>query len=351
MRGRFFRRVALLVAIFCVLTTAAFGLLGWTVAMASHRLPRVWLPALPLTLPLAFALFAVLRRLRGATRPLGDVMEAAGQLAEGRYDVRVVERGPFEARRLARAFNDMAERLEAHEQQRRHLLAEITHELKTPLAVMQGHLEGLVDGVYPRDDAHLLPVLEEVKLVSVLVDDLRTLALAETGQLPLHRETVDLGALLRETVASFQLRPDAAGVSVTAEIADDLPAFNIDPVRVRQVLTILLTNARQHTPDGGTIRVVARGQASGSVSSPGPGSNGSAPIVISVVDTGSGIAAGDLPHIFDRFYKSPDSRGSGLGLAIARNIVALHGGQISAESEAGRGATLTFTLPAAGPIS
>ena len=332
MRGRFFRRVVFLLLALFTLATGILTLVAWAAARAT----RVWgveLPfvAGPAALVLAFALLVVAHRLRGVASPVGDVMEAAGQLADGRYDVRVIERGPPETRRLARAFNDMAGRLGAHKEQRRHLLAEITHELKTPLAVMQGHLEGLVDGVYPRDDAHLLPVLEEIKLLSVLVDDLRTLALAETGQLPLHPEAVDLVALLRDTAAAFQIGAQAAGIRVVDDVPADLPTADVDPVRVRQVLSILLTNARQHTPRGGSIRVTAERQEKA--------------VSIAVIDTGSGIAADDLPRLFDRFYKSADSRGSGLGLAIARNLVRLHGGQIAATSEPGRGATFRFSLP------
>jgi signal transduction histidine kinase len=157
---------------------------------------------------------------------------------------------------------------------------------------------------------------------------------------------VDLGALIRETAASFQLQPDASGVTVAAEVDPDLPTAEIDPVRIRQVLTILLTNARQHTPDGGTIRVTSRREPAAVTSRREPTAPASSDAAsISVIDTGPGIAADDLPHVFERFYKSPDSRGSGLGLAIARNLVALHGGTIAVDSPPGQGATLRFTLP------
>jgi signal transduction histidine kinase len=242
-------------------------------------------------------------------------------------------------RRLARAFNLMAARVQAHEEQRRTLLADITHELRTPLAVIQGNLEALIDGVHPRDDAHLTPVLDEARVLSTLVEDLRTLALAETGALQLHCEPVDLDALLQDIVAAFGAQAQAASVAITLDCAPRLPVLNGDPTRIRQVVSNLLTNALRHTPPGGSIDItacVAGGEARTEVT-------------VTVRDTGQGIAQADLPRIFDRFYKSGDSRGSGLGLPIAQNLVALHGGQITAESAAGRGTTIRFTLPVRRP--
>lgn len=263
-------------------------------------------------------------------------MDAAGRLADGNYAVRVIERGPPEVRALAHVFNEMATRLQTHEEQRRNLLAEIAHELRTPLAVIQGNLEGILDGVYPRDDAHLIPILEETRIVATLIDDLRTLALAETGALKLTREPTDVGVLIQETVASFRAQADAAGVSLTAEAVPELPPADLDPSRIRQVLTNLILNALQHTPPGGTIRVTCE-------LDPATGRGGR--VTVSVTDTGRGIAPEDLPRIFERFYKSKDSRGSGLGLAIVRNLVAAHGGEVDARSEVGKGTTIRVTLP------
>ena len=340
MRGRIFRRAALLLATLSVVATATLAVVAWLAAAIARGAPgggpvRVF--AAPLVLAVFVpALIFLARHLGGMARPAGDVMEAAGRLANGDYAVRVRERGPFELRRLARAFNDMAERLEAHEQQRRHLLAEVTHEIRTPLAVIQGNLEGILDGVYPRDDAHLQLVLEESRFLSALVEDLRTLALAETGQLALHREPADISVLVGETVASFKPRAESAQVALRVEAAGELPAVDLDPVRVRQVLTVLLTNALHHTPAGGEIRVSAEPAVH----------EGRAAVTISVADSGRGIAPADLPHVFDRFYKSEDSRGSGLGLAIARNLVALHEGRIAVASTPGGGTTFHVTVPA-----
>jgi signal transduction histidine kinase len=271
--------------------------------------------------------------LRRTTAPVGDVMEAAGRVAAGDYKARVRERGPAEARDLARAFNLMTERLQANDEQRRRLLADITHELRTPLAVVQGNLEGLLDGVYPRDEAHLSLILDETRVLSRLIEDLRTLALAESGALHLQREPTDLEVLAEEAAASFQAQAKAAGVELRVENLGEVPLAEVDPVRVREVLTNLISNALRHTPAGGAVAVRLSTGADGRQ------------VTVAVRDTGAGIPPDALPHIFDRFYKSDESRGMGLGLAIAKNLVEAHGGEIQAASAPGQGTTLSFTLP------
>jgi signal transduction histidine kinase len=191
----------------------------------------------------------------------------------------------------------MLDRLQQNEVQRRQLLADVTHELRTPVAVLQGNLEAMVDGVYPADAEHLGPLVEETRLLSRLIDDLRTLSLAESGVLVLHREPTDLGVLIGEVVAAF--RAQAVGVRLTADVPDDAPLAEIDPLRVREVLFNLTANALRHTPPGGEVRIAVAADAG--------------KLRFSVVDTGSGIAAEDLPHVFERFYKTADSTGSGLG--------------------------------------
>lgn len=270
--------------------------------------------------------------LRGIAMPFGDLVEASSRVADGDYSTRVRVRGPREVRSLARAFNSMAERLQTSDQTRRAMLADVTHELRTPLTVIQGNLEGLIDGVYPRDDAHLQPILDETRVLSRLIDDLRTLALAESGALQLQKESIDLPTLINETLASFRAQANAAGVALTTDLATNLPMLRIDPARIRQVLANILANAIRHTPSGGSINVQCVMQMEQSVD-------------VIVSDTGSGIAPDELPHIFDRFYKSRDSRGTGLGLAIAKNLIAAHGGDISAQSELGKGTTIRFSLP------
>jgi two-component system, OmpR family, sensor histidine kinase BaeS len=220
-------------------------------------------------------------------------------------------------RRVSRAFGEQ-DRL------RRQLMADVAHELRTPLAILQGRIEGLLDGVYPRDEHHLAELLEETRHLSRLVEDLGTLAHAEAGGLELRRETVDLGDLIRDVVASL---PRPVAVAVPAE----LPAIEADPLRIRQVLLNLLANALRHTPEGGAISVEAEVRPKW--------------ILIRVRDSGSGIAPEDLPRVFERFQKGSDSGGSGLGLAIARKLVLAHGGDIGIESAPGRGTEVTVSLP------
>jgi len=207
---------------------------------------------------------------------------------------------------------------------RRQLLADVAHELRTPLAILQGRLEGLLDGVYPRTDEQLGQLLEETRHLGRLVEDVGTLANAEAGALELRREAVELGEVLDDAADSFAR-------SITRSIPGDLPAIELDPVRIREVLLNLLSNADRHTPPEGTITLGAAAEPR--------------QLVVQVIDTGSGIAADELPRIFERFHKGAGSRGSGLGLAIARDLVRAHGGNISAESLVGRGTTVTITLP------
>jgi two-component system OmpR family sensor kinase/two-component system sensor histidine kinase BaeS len=234
---------------------------------------------------------------------------------------------------MARAFNHMTAQLHTQDQQRRHLMADIAHELRTPLTVVQGQLEGLIDGVYPRDAARLNEVLDHTRLLARLIEDLRTLAHAESGTLGLKKEPTDLTVLIHDAVAAFASDETAKDIVIRVEDRDELPLVDVDPVRIREVLMNLLSNALRHSTSGGSIavRTEVRNDA----------------IVVSVADTGAGIPPDDLPRIFDRFYKGPRSHGSGLGLTIARNLVVSHGGDISAESRVGEGTTVTFTLPRA----
>jgi signal transduction histidine kinase len=271
------------------------------------------------------------RSLRRLAAPTGDVIEAVGRVADGDLSIRVRERGAREARALARAFNAMTSRLEAGEEQRRRLLADVSHELRTPLSVVQGNLEALVDGVHPADEAHLVAILDETKVLSRLVEDLRTLSLAESGALTLHGEAIDVGLLVREMVDSFGSQAQPAGVKIDAQVPSGLPHVDADPVRAREILTNLIANALRYTPGGGRVTVEARAT--------------DASVAIEVRDTGAGIAPDHIGRIFDRFYKSAESRGAGLGLAIAKQLVEAHGGEISATSVLGEGTEIRFTLP------
>jgi len=284
-----------------------------------------------LALAAMLAFIVLVSGVRMLALPLGDLVEAAQRVESGDLEPRVRLRGPRELRALARAFNAMLDRLQQNELQRRQLLADVTHELRTPVAVLQGNLEAMVDGVYPADPEHLGPLVEETRLLSRLIDDLRTLSLAESGVLKLHREPTDLGVLVGEVIAAFRAQAESGGVGLHADLPDDVPLAEIDPLRVREVLINLTANALRHTPRGGTVRIAVAAERGR--------------LRFSVADSGTGIAPEDLPHVFERFYKTADSTGSGLGLAIARNLVLAHGGEIEAESAAGLGTTIRFTLP------
>jgi two-component system OmpR family sensor kinase/two-component system sensor histidine kinase BaeS len=316
-----------------VLSVVGATVIFWTLATALGAPDMVGNVARGVALLIVvYGLLFTARSLRRLAAPTGDVIEAVGRVADGDLSTRVRERGPREARALARAFNAMTSRLEAVEDQRRRLLADVSHELRTPLSVVQGNLEALVDGVHPADEAHLEAILEETKVLSRLVEDLRTLSLAESGALTLHREAIDVGVLVREMVESFVSQAEPAGVSIDAEVSSGLPQVDADPVRAREILSNLIANALRYTPRGGRISVRAQPL--------------DASVAINVRDTGAGIAPDHIDRIFDRFYKSAESRGAGLGLAIAKQLVLAHGGEISATSVVGEGTDIRFTLPA-----
>lgn len=214
----------------------------------------------------------------------------------------------------------VSHRLRAEDQLRRQLMADVAHELRTPLAILQGRIEGLLDGVYQRDDARLEELLDETRHLSRLVEDLRTIANAEAGALELRKEASDIAELIRESAASLDSPIDVQ--------VGDLPLILIDPVRIREVLLNLLSNAVQHAKDV-TIRAHAEPRY----------------VIIEVIDHGAGIPPEDLPRVFDRFTKGTHSRGSGLGLAISRDLVNAHGGAIQAESRVGEGTMITVSLP------
>jgi len=320
----------------------------------------VWLGGcgLALALPLLAAGLAV-RAFRGIATPLADVMTAADAIAEGDLSVRVPAQGPGEFSRLAESFNHMAQELEHADHQRRNLTADVAHELRTPLHIIQGNLEGVLDGVYDPTVEHIGATLDETRALARLVDDLRTLSLAEAGQLPMVWERVDVAELLADVSTSFSGQAEVAGVELRVEPA--LPAtgphvqaswsteVDADPAlmeitadagRLDQVLSNLLANALRHTPSGGAITLRAEPIDGG--------------VRIIVRDTGEGIPSKDLPYIFDRFWRGDRSRshaggaGSGLGLPIARQLVQAHGGHIGVESQPGQGSTFTIELPTDG---
>ena len=380
--GFFFLFVLFVPAAACVGLLWMLGVLGKSSSSVSAAAFAV---LILFGLGLLFAAFAGLRRM---AMPLGDIIDAAGLVEAGDFSARVRPRGPRELRQLGRAFNDMSERLELTEKQRRELVADLSHELRTPVSVIQGNLEGMLDGIYEADEEHLTPVLEEVRMLSHLIDDLGTLSEAESGMLQLHREPTDFGILASETMASFRPAAGVGNIELIVEVPEDLPLIEMDPIRIREVLVNLLTNALRHTPNGGKVTI--RGLIDDGYAQ------------FTVEDTGSGIAPEDLDHIFDRFYKAaplssdlggietsasiparsapntgassppraapdtgassparaapktgassptrsaPKTGGSGLGLTIAKNLVTAHGGEIIAESTLGEETVVRFTLP------
>ena len=315
---------------------SGFGLAGLLSAIAARtgiELPRqmvalVVIGFFVLVFPLLF--FGGMRRVGF---PLGDIVGAADRVGRGDYSARLLERGPPFLQKVARAFNAMTARLETQERLRRNLMADVAHELRTPLSVIRGRLEGLLDGVYVRDDATLELLIEETKLLERLVEDLRTLAHAEGGTLRLQREPTDIGVLIHEVARSLEVGARSRQVELSASQAGDLPLLDVDPFRIREVLTNLVTNAIRHTPAGGRIAIAAKAESN--------------QLCVEVADTGSGIPPEDLTKVFDRFAKGADSHGSGLGLAIARNLIAAHGGEIAARNRPEGGAVFTVTLPVA----
>jgi len=257
------------------------------------------------------------------TRPMNNLIDAARKIESGDYSSHVPEWGSRDIRSVARAFNSMSARLKTIDEQRRSFMADVTHELRTPLSVIRGQAEAIADGVYPADSTHLAPILDATETLDRLVEDLRTLALTDAGNMALKKEPTDLGQLVHDTVDSFQSQAGSAGVSLTTEIADNLPAVDLDPARIRQVISNLLSNAIRHTPSGGAVKVALNA------------------ITLTVSDTGEGIPAELLPHVFERFVKGPNSKGSGLGLAIAHDIIEAHGGSIQVQNRQGGGTAVT----------
>jgi signal transduction histidine kinase len=278
-------------------------------------------------------------------RPVRELTLAARRLGERNLSQRVRVSGKDELAEMALTFNRMADSLQQAEDNRRALTADIAHELRTPLAVQRAHLEALQDGVYPLTPENLAPVLEQNLLLTRLVDDLRTLALADAGQLTLERTPTDLTALVERLVERFQPQAVRRNIALALQSAawDGLPqALNIDPQRVDQILSNLLSNALRYTPDGGQIAV--------GVAVDGAAGLGRPAVQITVRDSGPGIPPEALPHVFERFYRADRSRsraegGSGLGLAIARQLAEAHGGSLTAANHPQGGAVFTLILP------
>jgi signal transduction histidine kinase len=275
---------------------------------------------------------------RRVLRPIGTLTSASRRLGAGDLSERVPVVGTDELAELGRSFNRMADSLQRGEERQRRLVADVAHELRTPLANLRGYLEALKDGVIAPDTELFTSLHEEAVLQQRIVDDLQELALAEAGALAYHRTRVDLAELLETTRAAHHALAESAGVRLVVEAPQPVPA-EADPDRLRQVLGNLVTNAVRATSSGGTVTMSAI--ANGSTAT------------MRIADTGTGIPANDLPYVFDRFWRADGARGrstggSGLGLAITRQIVADHDGSITVDSAVGEGTTFTITLPLVG---
>jgi two-component system sensor histidine kinase BaeS len=270
--------------------------------------------------------------LRRRIAPIGALIEAAAQIERGDYSVRVPERGGREVRALARTFNTMSARLSAIDSQRRSFLADVAHELRTPLAIMRGRLEAMLDGIHPRDDDHLRAILGHAESLERLVGDVATVAQAETGALPLNLEQVDLAVLASAVAEDFAEASRQGGMEIRVRVGVDATPLTADAARMRQALANLVANALRYGAPGGVIDIAVDRTAEGTV--------------LTVRDDGTGISSELLPHVFERFVRGPDSRGSGLGLPIVADIAAAHGGSATAASTPGEGTTVTLVIPA-----
>lgn len=283
------------------------------------------------------AIGATLFAYRRLGRPVSDLLEGAERVGSGEYDARVQPSGPRAVRTLGHAFNTMATRLDESEQARQRFLADVTHELRTPLTVLQGEIEAQLDGIHPRDDDRLNTLLDQTRTLGRLVEDLRTLALSDSGELTLHPEAMSLPAVIDDAIAAMHPLASSRGVHLIGAVGPDGIerdiVLNGDPVRLGQVINNLLTNAIRHTPHGGMVTVHMRRAGEYAV--------------VDVTDTGPGFE-GDPERLFDRFARAADTGGSGLGLTIARQLVEAHGGTVVAAKQPGAGARFTVTLPTVG---
>jgi signal transduction histidine kinase len=291
------------------------------------------------------------------TAPIRDLTTAAEAIAEGNLECRVRARTGDEIGQLAAHFNLMAETLARSAMLRRQIAVDIAHEFRTPLSLIQGNLEAILDGFYDLSMDNITSVHEETLVLKRLVDDLHSLALAEAEQLRLDKQDVDVSELIIHTVGRFRSKSAERGVCLITELPSDLPKIRGDSQRLSQVLVNLLSNAFRFTTKGGKVVVAARPTSGNDVPEfdkeqdiAGKTEKEARFVHISVSDSGKGIPPEDLPYVFERFYRADRSRarssgGTGLGLAITRHIVEAHGGRIRADSCIGVGSTFSFILP------
>jgi signal transduction histidine kinase len=314
------------------------GLFG-RLSATTGFLQSVWWQFLLVGVVAATVSLLVARQIaRGMTQPLRDMAAAARRMETGDYSVRVHTRSRDEVGQLATAFNRMSAELMTLEQSRRDLVANVSHELKTPITAIRAHLENVLDGVERAEPATLAVMLGQVERLGRLVDQLLELSKLESGEVALQPEPVALRPIVEQLFSEIGVAIPGRELAIRDEVPDDLPPVLADPERLHQVLFNLVDNALRFTPEGGTVTVSASVQDRA--------------VHVAVADTGSGIAPEHLPRLFERFYRVDHGRareegGTGIGLAIARSVVEAHGGTIVAESVLGRGSVFRFDLPLA----
>lgn len=269
-------------------------------------------------------------------RPLRRLLVATQGIASGDLSQRVQVKGQDEISQVATTFNHMAETLQRYDTERRNMIGDIAHDLRTPLSVIQGNLEAMLDGVLPTTPEELASVHQETLRLNRLIGDLRTLSLAEAGQLHLQKQSVEPGALVQQVGDRMRLSAQEKDIALETHIGGDLPEIQADPERLMQVMTNLVDNALRYSPNG--TRVIVGAHPAGEC------------VELSVSDNGPGIPPEDVPHLFERFWRAEKSRnratgGSGLGLAIVKQLVEAHHGQVYVESQAGNGTRFTVHLP------
>lgn len=339
-RSRFiFFRFLLLFGLMALLVAGGMAAMAFVLARlldaSGSTAVLVWISgcSLSVALPL-LALRLAIGAFRRIARPLADVMAAADAVADGDLSARVPEQKQGDFRQLARSFNRMATELEIADEQRRNLTADVAHELRTPLHIIQGNLEGVLDGVYEPTHEHIEETLEETQLLGRLVEDLRTLSLAESGHLHMQKEQLDLRHVLADLETSFSGQAESAEIALVFDGVERPLLIHGDADRLTQAFSNIIVNALRHTPSGGNVSVATAVDE--------------AEVQVRITDNGEGIAEDALPFVFDRFWKGDKSRtgsGTGLGLAITRQLVLAHGGAIAVESRLREGTTFVIVLP------
>jgi signal transduction histidine kinase len=289
-------------------------------------------------LALVAALIITLFFSRRLSAPIHALTLAARRIGAGDFAAKVTPAGNDEVGELVTNFNSMAAQLSQAEERRRNLIADVAHELRTPVSDIRSYLEAIHDGLMQPSQSNLDSIYEDIILLSRLINDLQLLALADAGELTLVYQPDDLARVINGAVASVQPRANNKGISLKLNLPNQLPVTEIDSHRISQVLNNLLDNAIRHTQLGGEVAVSAQGLARH--------------VEVTISDTGEGIPPEDLPHIFERFYRVDKSRakatgGNGLGLAIAKRLIEAHGGKISVESQVGKGSRFIFSIPEA----